>query len=216
MTTTGGSVGGSAAPDGSPRAGDGGPTPVSASRSTLSRIMTSRDVNLLGTVHGGVVMKLVDDAAGVAAARHSRGNAVTAAMDEMVFLRPVRIGDLVHVHAQVNWAGRTSMEVGVRVTAERWNETAPADHVASAYLVFVAVDERGNFEWPSAEGGGFVAQQVSEVSVDKEALKEAVRLGKNCEVKTWEQVHQDAPVAFVFDLIAVPDKSLSQLVPNSE
>ena len=143
MTTTGGSVGGSAAPDGSPRAGDGGPTPVSASRSTLSRIMTSLDVNLLGTVHGGVVMKLVDDAAGVAAARHSRGNAVTAAMDEMVFLRPVRIGDLVHVHAQVNWAGRTSMEVGVRVTAERWNETAPAEHVASAYLVFVAVDEQG-------------------------------------------------------------------------
>lgn len=83
-------------------------------------------------------------------------------------------------------------------------------------VLVVAVDERGNFEWPSAEGGGFVAQQVSEVSVDKEALKEAVRLGKNCEVKTWEQVHQDAPVAFVFDLIAVPDKSLSQLVPNSE
>jgi len=114
-----------------------------SSRSTLSRIMTSLDVNLLGTVHGGVVMKLVDDVAGVAAARHSRGNAVTAAMDEMVFLRPVRIGDLVHVHAQVNWAGRTSMEVGVRVTAERWDETDPAVHVASAYLVFVAIDADG-------------------------------------------------------------------------
>jgi uncharacterized protein (TIGR00369 family) len=119
------------------------PTAVAASRSTLSRVMTPLDVNLLGTVHGGVVMKLVDDAAGIAAARHSRGNAVTAAMDEMVFLRPVRIGDLVQVHAQVNWAGRTSMEVGVRVTAERWNETLPAEHVASAYLVFVAVDEGG-------------------------------------------------------------------------
>ena len=105
--------------------------------------MTQLDVNLLGTVHGGVVMKLVDDVAGVAAARHSRGNAVTAAMDEMVFLRPVRIGDLVHVHAQVNWAGHTSMEVGVRVTAERWDETAPAVHVASAYLVFVAIDADG-------------------------------------------------------------------------
>ncbi len=103
--------------------------------------MTSLDVNLLGTVHGGVVMKLVDDVAGAAAARHSHGSAVTVAMDEMVFLRPVRIGDLIHAHAQVNWAGRTSMEVGVRVTAERWNETQPAEHVASAYLVFVAVDE---------------------------------------------------------------------------
>ncbi|MFZ0323486.1 MAG: acyl-CoA thioesterase [Actinomycetes bacterium] len=117
------------------------PLPPSAGRATLSRIMTSLDVNLLGTVHGGVVMKLVDDVAGIAAARHSHGNAVTAAMDEMVFLRPVRIGDLVHAHAQVNWAGRTSMEVGVRVTAERWNETLPAEHVASAYLVFVAIDE---------------------------------------------------------------------------
>jgi uncharacterized protein (TIGR00369 family) len=104
--------------------------------------MTSLDVNLLGTVHGGVVMKLVDDVAGAAAARHSHGNAVTVAMDEMVFLRPVRIGDLIHAHAQVNWAGRTSMEVGVRVTAERWNETRPAEHVASAYLVFVAVDDQ--------------------------------------------------------------------------
>jgi len=120
------------------------PVPSSAARTTLSRIMTSLDVNLLGTVHGGVVMKLVDDVAGAAAARHSHGNAVTAAMDEMMFLRPVRIGDLVHAHAQVNWAGRTSMEVGVRVTAERWNETDPAEHVASAYLVFVAVDEDNN------------------------------------------------------------------------
>jgi len=120
------------------------PVPSSAARTTLSRIMTSLDVNLLGTVHGGVVMKLVDDVAGAAAARHSHGNAVTAAMDEMMFLRPVRIGDLVHAHAQVNWAGRTSMEVGVRVTAERWNETEPAEHVASAYLVFVAVDEDNN------------------------------------------------------------------------
>ena len=119
------------------------PVSTAASRSTLSRIMTSLDVNLLGTVHGGVVMKLVDDVAGVAAARHSRGNAVTAAMDEMVFLRPVRIGDLVQVHSQVNWAGRTSMEVGVRVTAERWNETEPAQHVASAYLAFVAIDDEG-------------------------------------------------------------------------
>jgi acyl-CoA hydrolase len=117
--------------------------PVSAARTTLSQIMTSLDVNLLGTVHGGVVMRLVDSVAGAAAGRHSGGPAVTVSMDEMVFLEPVRVGDLVHAHAQVNWAGRTSMEVGVRVTAERWNETASAMHVASAYLVFVAVDDEG-------------------------------------------------------------------------
>lgn len=118
--------------------------PVSSARTTLSRIMTAVDVNLLGTVHGGVIMKLVDDVAGAAANRHSGGAAVTASMDDMQFLVPVRVGDLVHAHAQVNWAGRTSMEIGVRVVAERWDDsTVPAAHVASAYLVFVAVDAAG-------------------------------------------------------------------------
>ncbi|MBW8806353.1 MAG: acyl-CoA thioesterase [Catenulisporales bacterium] len=110
----------------------------------LSHIMGPTEVNLLGTVHGGVVMKFVDDVAGAVAGRHSGGPAVTAAMDEMQFLNPVRVGDLVHAYAQVNWVGATSMEVGVRVIAEPWNEagTAPR-HVASAYLVFVAVDDKG-------------------------------------------------------------------------
>ncbi len=117
--------------------------PVSASHTTLSHIMTHSDTNLLGTVHGGVIMKLVDDAAGAVAGRHSGGPAVTASMDEMAFFEPVRVGDLVHVKAQVNWTGRTSMEVGVRVLAERWNESTPATHVGSAYLVFAAVDADG-------------------------------------------------------------------------
>ncbi|MFE4969175.1 acyl-CoA thioesterase [Streptomyces sp. NPDC056660] len=117
--------------------------PTSASRTTLSHIMTHGDTNLLGTVHGGVIMKLVDDAAGAVAGRHSGGPAVTASMDEMAFLEPVRVGDLVHVKAQVNWTGRTSMEVGVRVLAERWNESNPATQVGSAYLVFAAVDADG-------------------------------------------------------------------------
>lgn len=117
--------------------------PTSASRTTLSHIMTHSDTNLLGTVHGGVIMKLVDDAAGAVAGRHSGGPAVTASMDEMVFLEPVRVGDLVHVKAQVNWTGRSSMEVGVRVMAERWNESTPASQVGTAYLVFAAVSAEG-------------------------------------------------------------------------
>ncbi|MEO3750285.1 acyl-CoA thioesterase [Streptomyces sp. B6B3] len=117
--------------------------PTAASRTTLSHIMTQNDVNLLGTVHGGVIMKLVDDAAGAVAGRHSGGPAVTASMDEMLFLEPVRVGDLVHVHAQVNWTGRSSMEIGVKVLAERWNESTPASRVGTAYLVFAAVDEDG-------------------------------------------------------------------------
>lgn len=124
-------------------AGDLRGKPISASRTTLSHIMTANDTNLLGTVHGGVIMKLVDDAAGAVAGRHSGGPAVTASMDEMAFLAPVRVGDLVHVKAQCNWTGRSSMEIGVRVLAERWNESTPATQVGSAYLVFTAVDAEG-------------------------------------------------------------------------
>jgi acyl-CoA hydrolase len=106
--------------------------------------MTLNDTNLLGTVHGGVVMKMVDDTAGAVAQRHGGGPAVTASMDEMAFLEPVRVGDLVHTSAQVNWTGRSSMEVGVRVVTEPWNEAGvPPRLVATAYLVFVAVDADG-------------------------------------------------------------------------
>ncbi|MBH1935481.1 acyl-CoA thioesterase [Streptomyces sp. AV19] len=131
--------------DRAPESGEAGipGKPSSASRTTLSHIMTSNETNLLGTVHGGVIMKLVDDVAGAVAGRHSGGPAVTASMDEMAFLEPVRVGDLVHVKAQVNWTGRSSMEIGVRVLAERWNESGPATQVGSAYLVFAAVDENG-------------------------------------------------------------------------
>lgn len=117
--------------------------PTSAAQTTLSRIMTTLDTNLLGTVHGGVIMKLVDDVAGAVATRHSGGPAVTASMDEMAFLEPVRIGDLVHAHGRVNWTGRTSLEVGVRVLAEPWNALQTAMRVATAYLVFVALDTSG-------------------------------------------------------------------------
>ncbi|MEV8591180.1 acyl-CoA thioesterase [Streptomyces sp. NPDC051180] len=139
--------------------------PTSASRTTLSHIMTSHDTNLLGTVHGGVIMKLVDDAAGAVAGRHSGGPAVTASMDEMAFLEPVRVGDLLHVKAQVNWTGRSSMEVGVRVMAERWNESTPATQVGSAYLVFAAVDADGK---PRR-----VPQVVPETEQDKRRNQEA-------------------------------------------
>jgi acyl-CoA hydrolase len=106
--------------------------------------MTAIDVNLYGTVHGGVLMKFVDDVAGAAAARHSGGTAVTAAIDEIVFVEPVRVGDLVHAYAQVNWTGSSSMEVGVKLAAERWDTAGGVPlTVATAYLVFVAVDSSG-------------------------------------------------------------------------
>ena len=118
--------------------------PASFGRVSLTLLAGQAHVNLLGNVHGGEVMRLVDSTAGAVAQRHSGGPAVTAAMDEMAFLAPVHVGDILRASAQVNWAGRTSMEVGVRVESEPWNQagTDPV-HVASAYLVFVAIDAEG-------------------------------------------------------------------------
>src|SRR6476646_7278176 len=117
--------------------------PISASRTTLSHIMTANDTNLLGTVHGGVIMKLVDDAAGAVAGRHSGGPAVTAALDEMAFLEPVRVGDIVRTFGQINWVGSSSMEIGVRIETQPWDATTELRHVGSAYFVFVAIDGAG-------------------------------------------------------------------------
>ncbi len=118
--------------------------PPSASQLTLSQIMDQHDTNLMGTVHGGRILNLIDSVAGVVAARHSDGPAVTAAMDETLFLQAVRVGDVVHVHARITWAGRSSMEVAVTVTADRWDRAVPATTVATSHLVMVAVDDQGS------------------------------------------------------------------------
>ena len=118
------------------------PKPVSFSQITLVQLMEITDANIAGIVHGGVVMKLVDTAAGLAAIRHCGGLAVTVSMDEMSFLAPVRIGDTLTVRASVNDVGRTSLEVGVRVESENV-VTGERTHTGSAYLVFVALDDQG-------------------------------------------------------------------------
>jgi uncharacterized protein (TIGR00369 family) len=108
----------------------------------LAQSMAITDANLAGHVHGGVIMRLVDTAAGWAAIKHCQGRVVTAAMDEMSFIEPVYLGDIVTVRAQVNDVGRTSMEVGARVEAEN-PVSGERRHVSSAYLVFVALDDQG-------------------------------------------------------------------------
>ena len=120
----------------------GDPVPTDESKVTLARVMGVMDANNYGDVHGGVIMRAVDEAGAVAAVRHSNGPAVTAFMDQMAFLEPVKLGDLLTTRAQVNWTGRTSMEVGVRVTVQRMGIEGDL-HVASAHLVFVAIDAEG-------------------------------------------------------------------------
>jgi len=109
---------------------------------TMAQVMLPQDANPAGNVHGGVIMKLIDTAAAVVASRHARGNTVTASLDRLDFHHPVFVGDLIFLKASINMAGRTSMEVGVRVEAENFI-TGEVRHTSSAYLTFVALDENG-------------------------------------------------------------------------
>jgi acyl-CoA hydrolase len=138
--------------------------PVSESRVVLAHWMGIADANFAGNVHGGTVMKLVDEAAGLAAVKHSRMRVVTAGMDRMNFLYPIRVGELVSFSATVNAVWRTSMEVGVRVEAEN-PRTGEVRHTNPAYLTMVALDDDGA---PVA-----VPPLTAETDTDRRRMREA-------------------------------------------
>ena len=115
---------------------------VSETSVVLVQKMTPQDANLAGNVHGGVIMRLIDDAAYVVATRHCRCNTVTASIDRMDFHNPIYVGDLVSLKASLNLVGKTSMEIGVRVDSENL-KTGEISHGVSAYLTYVALDEHG-------------------------------------------------------------------------
>lgn len=118
------------------------PKPVSASRVTLSQLMHLEHANLLGNVHGGWIMKLVDEAGALACMRHAQRKVVTVAIDSMTFREPIKIGDLVILNAEVTYTGRTSMEAEVHVLAEN-PITRERTYTNTAYLVYVALDDNG-------------------------------------------------------------------------
>ena len=140
------------------------PRTVAESMVTLTQMMEVTDANVAGNVHGGVIMRLVDTAGALAAIKHSGGVALTVGIDEMTFLEPVHIGEVVVFRACVNDVGTTSMECGVRVEAQD-PVTGSIRHVNSAYLVFVAVDEEGK---PRP-----VPPLVAETSVERRRRREA-------------------------------------------
>jgi len=115
---------------------------VGESGIVMAQLMNPQDANPAGNVHGGRIMYLIDNAAGSAAIRHARMIVVTASIDRLDFHNPVFVGDMVTLRASVNFVGRTSMEVGVRVEAENLL-TGVRRHTASAYLTFVALDAQG-------------------------------------------------------------------------
>lgn len=116
---------------------------VKESQITMVAQMNPEDANPAGKIHGGVIMKYIDTAAGAVAIRHSRRICVTASIDRLNFHSPVYIGNLLILKASITMVGRTSVEVGVRVEAENLL-SGKVRHTASAYLSFVALDEKGN------------------------------------------------------------------------
>lgn len=119
------------------------PRPVRDSQSEMDEIVLPNDANPLGALLGGRLMHWIDLAGALAAHRHSRNHVVTASVDHIDFLVPVRVGDLLILRSSVNRVFTTSMEVGVKVFVENYISDS-AQHVASAYLTFVAIDREGN------------------------------------------------------------------------
>ena len=115
---------------------------MSASQVSISQLMQPQHANNHGNVHGGWVMKLVDEAGALACMRHAQRRVVTVAIDQMVFRQPIRIGDLVILNAEVTYAGNTSMEAEVQVIAEN-PISGERTHTNRAYVVYVALDSDG-------------------------------------------------------------------------
>ena len=139
---------------------------VADSTATMAIPMQPFDANPAGNVHGGVIMKAIDDCAGIVALRHSGGNAVTASIDRLDFFSPVYIGDLLTLKASLNQVGSTSMEIGCRVEAEN-PKTGECRHTASAYLTYVALDEEGR---PCG-----VPELILETEVEKRRHQDALK-----------------------------------------
>lgn len=112
------------------------------SEAVISELMMPQHANIMGNVFGGHILALVDRVAAVAAIRHAQRQCVTVSVDRVDFREPIRVGELVTAYARVNFAGRTSMEVGVKVIAENVL-TGDRRHTNSCYLTYVALDERG-------------------------------------------------------------------------
>lgn len=148
--------------------------PVRASRITISQLMHPEHANLLGNIHGGWIMKLVDEAGALACMRHAQRKVVTVAIDSMVFRQPIRIGDLIIINAEVSYAGRTSLEAEVQVLAEN-PVTGERTHTNTAYLVYVALDDEGR---PTSVPG-LIAETEDEKRRTEKAMERQERRLKN-------------------------------------
>jgi uncharacterized protein (TIGR00369 family) len=143
---------------------------VGASRISIAQLMQPEHANNLGNVHGGWIMKLVDEAGALVCMRHAQRRAVTVAIDSMVFHNPIKIGDLVTLNAELTYVGRTSMEVEVQVEAEN-PLNGERTHTNTAYLVYVALDDNGQ----PASVPRLIAETKEEMSKFEEARQRQVK-----------------------------------------
>lgn len=156
------------------KSGLGDAKSVNASRITLTQLMQPEHANLRGDVHGGWILKLVDEAGALAAMRHAQCRVVTVAVDQMHFHEPIRIGDLVIINAEVTYVGRTSIETRVQVLAEN-PISSERTHTNTAYVVYVALDEQGR---PQP-----IPKLVAETELEKQRMtageeRQALRLAR--------------------------------------
>jgi uncharacterized protein (TIGR00369 family) len=148
---------------------------VGASRVQIAQLMQPEHANNLGNVHGGWIMKLMDEAGALACIRHARRRVVTVAIDQMVFRQPIRIGDLVMITAEVSYVGRTSMEAEVQVMAED-PVTGECTHTNTGYLVYVALDENGH---PVAVPPLLAETEAQRARMEAGHSRQAYRLANN-------------------------------------
>ncbi len=144
---------------------------ISESRFTLSALMGPQEANMLGNVHGGVIMKMVDEAGALVAMRHAGNPVVTIVVDSMTFMKPILVGHLVMCNAELTYVGHTSMEVRVEVVTEDPLRGEPRT-TNIAYLVYVAIDAEGH---PTAVPELEFETEEQRVRAERAAQRQAYR-----------------------------------------
>jgi uncharacterized protein (TIGR00369 family) len=158
---------------------------VSASRVTIAQLMQPEHANNQGNVHGGWIMKLVDEAGALACMKHAQKRVVTVSVDQMVFRQPILTTDLVTLTAEVSYVGRTSMEAEVQVMAEN-PITGECTHTNTAYLVYVALDEDGK---PTTVPRLFPENEDQIKRMEEGKERQAYRLVQNSKARKLEPNH---------------------------
>ena len=150
---------------------------VAESRTALSEVMMPVYANHYGSVHGGLIMKLADEAAFVAASKHSRKKVVVVSMDHIEFKHPVNVGDVLTLNAAIYHVGRTSMDVEVIIQAQKLKEGKTVD-IGSAYMTMVALDQKGR----PTKVPGLILKTKEEIKKNREiALKRQRRVANFCQ-----------------------------------